>query len=64
MQHALKQLREHATIKVLVSRIALEQEASLYLHRALGFKHVGTLEHVGFKLGNPLSVALYQYDLT
>ena len=64
MQHTLNHLRDHTTIKVLVSRIALEQEASLHLHRALGFNHVGTLEHVGFKLGKSLSVALYQYDLT
>jgi len=61
--HALTNLKKHATIQTLVSRIALQQEASLHLHRSMGFKHIGTLEDVGFKLGNALSVALYQYHL-
>ncbi len=63
LNHALANLKNHPTIKTLVSRIALQQEASLHLHRSVGFKHVGTLENVGFKLGSPLSVALYQYLL-
>ena len=63
MRHALAQLKNHSTIKTLVSRIALQQEASLHLHQVLGFKHIGTLEDVGFKFGKTLSVALYQYQL-
>lgn len=61
--HALTSLKKHPTIQTLVSRIALQQEASLHLHRSMGFKHIGTLEDVGFKLGSALSVALYQYHL-
>ena len=63
MNHALKNLQNHSVIKTLISRIALQQDASLHLHRSLGFKHIGTLENVGFKLGKTLSVALYQYHL-
>ena len=63
MNHALNQLKNHPVIKTLISRIALQQEASLHLHRSAGFKHIGTLENVGFKLGKSLSVGLYQYQL-
>ena len=63
MNHALTHLKNHPVIKTLISRIALQQEASLHLHRSAGFKHIGTLENVGFKLGKSLSVALYQYQL-
>lgn len=63
LNHALNELRKHPTIETLVSRITLQQEASLHLHRSVGFRHIGTLENVGFKLGAGLSVALYQYHL-
>ena len=63
LNHVVGNLKTHPTIETLVSRIALQQEASLYLHRAAGFQHVGTLRDVGFKLGGSLSVALYQLML-
>ena len=63
LKHALDGLKGHSTIQNLVSRIALQQEASLHLHQSLGFVHIGTLENVGFKLGQSLSVALCQFQL-
>ena len=36
--------------------------ASIQLHAALGFRHVGTLERVGFKLGRWVDVILMQYS--
>jgi len=63
LYHALKQLEVHPTIKTLVSRIAIQQQASVHLHQTFGFSHIGTLKHVGFKQGAPQSVALYQRDV-
>ena len=39
------------------------QTASIELHRALGFKMVGTFENVGFKFGRWLDSVLMQRDL-
>jgi phosphinothricin acetyltransferase len=39
-------------------------EASIGLHRALGFRHVGILRNVGVKFGRELDTVLMQLDLT
>jgi len=39
------------------------QEASIGLHAALGFRHVGTLQSVGFKFGRWLDTVLMQRAL-
>jgi L-amino acid N-acyltransferase YncA len=39
------------------------QSASIEVHRALGFRHVGNLENVGFKFGRWLDTVLMQRDL-
>ena len=44
--------------------IALPNEASVGLHRALGFELVGTYRRVGWKLGRWHDVAWYQRPLT
>ena len=44
--------------------IALPNEASVGLHVALGFEHVGTYRRVGWKLGRWHDVAWYQRPLT
>jgi L-amino acid N-acyltransferase YncA len=40
-----------------------KQAASIGLHEALGFRHVGILDHVGFKHGRWLDSALMQREL-
>ena len=40
-----------------------KQAASIGLHEALGFRHVGILEHVGFKHGRWLDSVLMQREL-
>jgi len=40
-----------------------KQAASIGLHEALGFRHVGVLEHVGFKHGRWLDSVLMQREL-
>ncbi len=40
-----------------------KQAASISLHEALGFRHVGILEHVGFKHGRWLDSVLMQREL-
>jgi phosphinothricin acetyltransferase len=39
------------------------QVPSIEVHRALGFRHVGNLENVGFKFGRWLDTVLMQRDL-
>jgi phosphinothricin acetyltransferase len=39
------------------------QTASIEVHRALGFRHAGNLENVGFKFGRWLDTVLMQRDL-
>jgi phosphinothricin acetyltransferase len=39
------------------------QTASIEVHRALGFRHVGNIENVGFKFGRWLDTVLMQREL-
>ena len=48
---------------VLLSRIGGESAASIALHRALGFRHLCTMERVGEKFGRLLDVELFDLQL-
>ncbi|WP_165219119.1 GNAT family N-acetyltransferase [Aquisphaera insulae] len=48
---------------VIVGGIDAENLASIRLHEKLGFAHVGTIRHAGFKFGRWLDLALYQLIL-
>jgi len=50
-------------IRTVVSRIESNNNASLRLHEACGFKHAGLLNNVGEKFGQSLSVVLMQYHV-
>ncbi|CAA9214683.1 MAG: Acetyltransferase, GNAT family [uncultured Blastococcus sp.] len=50
-------------IRTVLAGIALPNEASEGLHRALGFSPAGTYRRVGWKLGRWHDVAWYQRDL-
>lgn len=47
----------------LLAIIALPNDASVALHRSLGFREAGRLERIGFKHGRWLDVAWLQADL-
>lgn len=47
-----------------ISLIALPNEASMALHRTLGFREVGVLREVGRKFDQWIDVAYLQHDLT
>lgn len=49
--------------RTALAGIALPNDASIGLHRALGFEEVGTYRRVGWKLGRWHDVAWYQRDL-
>lgn len=48
---------------VLVGAIDSANDASIGLHKKLGFTHAGTLRQVGFKFGRWLDLDLYQMTL-
>lgn len=50
-------------IRTVISRIESNNEPSLRLHEACGFKRAGLLEDVGEKFGKSLSVVLMQYHV-
>lgn len=52
-----------AGLGVLLARVADASEASLALHRAAGFGHIGTMRRVGEKLGRILDVELLELHL-
>jgi L-amino acid N-acyltransferase YncA len=51
-------------IRTVLAGIALPNDASTGLHRAVGFEEVGTYRRVGWKHGRWHDVARYQRDLT
>ncbi|NJM48158.1 MAG: N-acetyltransferase [Alkalinema sp. RU_4_3] len=48
---------------VMIAAIDINSRGSLALHESLGFVYGGTLKQVGFKFGQWLDLALYQYVL-
>ena len=50
-------------LQVVYARVAQPNEASNALHARFGFRRVGLLERVGFKLGSWHDVAIMQKDL-
>jgi L-amino acid N-acyltransferase len=48
---------------VMIAAIDVNNPGSRALHESLGFVHGGTLKQVGFKFGQWLDLALYQYIL-
>ena len=48
---------------VMVGGIDVANEASIALHRKLGFVHAGTVRQAGFKFGRWLDLAFYQLIL-
>ncbi|TFW39744.1 N-acetyltransferase family protein [Pseudomonas putida] len=50
-------------LHVMVGAIDTANVGSIVLHKRLGFKHVGTLEQIGFKFGRWLDMGLYQLTL-
>lgn len=48
---------------LLVGGIDASNEASIALHRQLGFVHAGTIQQAGFKFGRWLDLAFYQLVL-
>jgi phosphinothricin acetyltransferase len=49
---------------VLVGGIDAANEASIALHRSLGFSHCGTVKQVGWKFGRWLDLSFYQLTLS
>ncbi|KIL37876.1 phosphinothricin acetyltransferase [Gordoniibacillus kamchatkensis] len=56
-------LAERQGVATLVAGIDAANEASIELHRKLGFTHSGTIRRAGFKFGRWLDLAFYQLDL-
>jgi phosphinothricin acetyltransferase len=53
--------RQH--LRVACAGITLPNEASVGLHRALGFQHVGTYQRIGWKAGAWHDVSWWQLEL-
>ena len=51
---------EKSGLHALIARITEGNKTSIYLHKSVGFTHVGVLKEVGFKFGKVLDVYLMQ----
>ena len=61
---AIVQEGQKAGLHTVIARIAEGSEASINLHKSVGFEHIGTMKEVGRKFGKRLDVHLLQkiYD--
>ncbi len=57
---SLIDIADQNAFHALIARITAGSKASVRLHLAQGFKHVGTLREVGFKFDRYLDVEVYQ----
>jgi phosphinothricin acetyltransferase len=62
MQALMVQARQD-NLHAMIGGIDASNTASIALHVQLGFQHVGTLPHVGFKFGRWLDLSFYQWVL-
>lgn len=51
---------QKAGLHTIIARIAEASEASIHLHKSVGFEHIGTMKEVGRKFGRLLDVYLMQ----
>ena len=51
---------QKAGLHTIIARIAEASEASIHLHKSVGFEHIGTMREVGRKFGKLLDVYLMQ----
>lgn len=51
---------QKAGLHTVIARMAQDGEASINLHRSMGFEHIGTMKEVGRKFGRLLDVHLMQ----
>ena len=63
MEELIRRARETESLHTIVAIIAADQEGSVGLHRALGFKEIGLLKEVGRKFGRILDVVYMQLML-
>ncbi|MFM2054698.1 MAG: hypothetical protein RL456_2735 [Pseudomonadota bacterium] len=63
LMHELIAVARRHDVHAMIGGIDAANEASIALHRRLGFRHVGTLPQVGFKFGRWLDLAFYQLIL-
>jgi phosphinothricin acetyltransferase len=59
----LIRLAQSQQLHTLVGAIDTANEASMALHRRLGFEYCGTIKQAGFKFGRWLDMAFYQLIL-
>ncbi len=57
------QIAKEREFKSMVAGIDAANEASIHLHQKLGFQHVGTIHHAGYKFDRWLDLAFYQLEL-
>jgi phosphinothricin acetyltransferase len=60
---ALIQRAREQDVHVLVGALDASNEVSIALHRALGFRHAGTIGQAGYKFGRWLDLAFYELCL-
>lgn len=63
LHEALLDALEEQGFVAAIGAITLPNKASVGLHEALDFEHVGTQKRIGFKLGEWRDVGLWQLDL-
>ena len=56
----LVKIGKEKNFRTLVSRIAGKSEASILIHKKLGFSNIGTMKNVGKKFGEVIDVHLMQ----
>lgn len=57
---SLVKIGRQQNFRTLVSRIAGDSDASIYLHKKLGFSDIGVMKKVGKKFGKTIDVHLMQ----
>jgi L-amino acid N-acyltransferase YncA len=63
LYEALFELLRRQRLHSAIAGVTLPNEASIGLHRALGFEHVGTYRSIGWKLGAWRDVSWWQLGL-
>lgn len=63
MRQIIEAARENKEIHTIISLITFDNEPSIRMHQAFGFKYCGRIEDAGFKFGRYLHLDAYQLIL-
>ncbi len=61
MEELIRHAKKRGDLHSIISKITQSNDASIELHKKIGFECIGTMKEIGFKFGHYIDVHFFQY---